>query len=159
MEVQMTDFENAAFSVFVVLLSRAILSFNLNFYIPISKVGLFLIKVYLCSTSLFKVDVNMGRAQERDASRSRKFYFRKDVFTGSSPVSSGSSSPVDGAPRPKDKKLRNCFPPPPAPLNGHHKGPVEDEYEEMTMDEIMNGKVRFMILPNSLQADVQLHLG
>ena len=38
MEVQMTDFENAAFSVFVVLLSRAILSFNLNFYIPISKV-------------------------------------------------------------------------------------------------------------------------
>jgi glutamate--cysteine ligase catalytic subunit len=38
MEVQMTDFENAAFSVFVVLLSRAIMSFNLNFYIPISKV-------------------------------------------------------------------------------------------------------------------------
>ncbi|KAF5370723.1 hypothetical protein D9758_001829 [Tetrapyrgos nigripes] len=123
MEVQMTDFENAAFSVFVVLLSRAILSFNLNFYIPISK-----------------VDVNMARAQERDASRSRKFYFRKDVFTGSSPISSGSSSPIDGAPRPKDKKLRNCFPPPPAPLNGHKKGPVEDEYEEMTMDEIMNGK-------------------
>ena len=38
MEVQMTDFENAAFSVFVVLLTRAILSFNLNFYVPISKV-------------------------------------------------------------------------------------------------------------------------
>jgi len=35
----MTDFENAAFAVFVVLLSRAILSFNLNFYIPISKVN------------------------------------------------------------------------------------------------------------------------
>jgi glutamate--cysteine ligase catalytic subunit len=34
----MTDFENAAFAIFVVLLSRAILSFNLNFYIPISKV-------------------------------------------------------------------------------------------------------------------------
>ena len=41
MEVQMTDFENAAFAVFVVLLSRAILSFNLNFYIPISKVDIF----------------------------------------------------------------------------------------------------------------------
>lgn len=39
MEVQMTDFENAAFAVFVVLLSRAILSFHLNFYVPISKVG------------------------------------------------------------------------------------------------------------------------
>ena len=35
----MTDFENAAFAVFVVLLSRAILYFNLNFYVPISKVG------------------------------------------------------------------------------------------------------------------------
>lgn len=33
----MTDFENAAFAVFVILLSRAILHFNLNFYIPISK--------------------------------------------------------------------------------------------------------------------------
>ena len=35
----MTDFENAAFAVFIVLLSRAILFFNLNFYTPISKVG------------------------------------------------------------------------------------------------------------------------
>ena len=39
MEVQITDFENAAFAVFVVLLSRAILYFNLNLYIPISKVS------------------------------------------------------------------------------------------------------------------------
>jgi glutamate--cysteine ligase catalytic subunit len=38
MEVQLTDFDNAAFAVFVVLLTRAILSFGLNFYIPISKV-------------------------------------------------------------------------------------------------------------------------
>lgn len=38
MEVQLTDFENAAFAVFIVLLSRAIMSQNLNFYIPISKV-------------------------------------------------------------------------------------------------------------------------
>ena len=38
MEVQLTDFENAAFAIFVVLLSRAILYFNLNFYVPISKV-------------------------------------------------------------------------------------------------------------------------
>lgn len=38
MEVQITDFENAAFAVFIVLVSRAILKFNLNFYIPISKV-------------------------------------------------------------------------------------------------------------------------
>ena len=39
MEVQVTDFENAAFSIFIVLLTRAILSFGLNFYIPLSKVS------------------------------------------------------------------------------------------------------------------------
>jgi Glutamate-cysteine ligase len=33
----MTDFENAAFAVFIVLLSRAIMSMNVNLYIPISK--------------------------------------------------------------------------------------------------------------------------
>jgi len=42
MEVQMTDFENAAFAVFVVLLSRAILIFNLDFYVPISKESIFI---------------------------------------------------------------------------------------------------------------------
>ena len=39
MEVQMSDFENAAFSIFMILLTRAVLAFNLNFYVPISKVG------------------------------------------------------------------------------------------------------------------------
>ena len=39
MEIQITDFENAAFSIFIVLLTRAILSFNLNFYIPITRVS------------------------------------------------------------------------------------------------------------------------
>ena len=38
MEVQPTDFENAAFAVFIVLLSRAILHYSLNLYLPISKV-------------------------------------------------------------------------------------------------------------------------
>ena len=42
MEVQMTDFENAAFALFIVLLSRAILSFSLTFYVPISKVSEFI---------------------------------------------------------------------------------------------------------------------
>ncbi|KAJ7703240.1 glutamate-cysteine ligase catalytic subunit [Mycena rosella] len=123
MEVQMTDYENAAFAVFVVLLSRAILSFNTNFYIPISK-----------------VDENMARAQQRDAAQSGKFYFRKDVGSrrqsaassaASSNCNSGCNSPVGGGPV-KDKKMRNCFPDPPIPENG--------EYEEMTMNEIMNGK-------------------
>jgi glutamate--cysteine ligase catalytic subunit len=47
MEVQLTDFENAAFSIFIVLLTRAILSFNLNFYMPISQVGRLLCNTYL----------------------------------------------------------------------------------------------------------------
>lgn len=37
-EIQLTDFENAAIVCFVVLLTRVILSYQLNFLIPISKV-------------------------------------------------------------------------------------------------------------------------
>lgn len=95
----------------------------------------------------------MHRAQLRDAARSSKFYFRKDVLppghtspTSSSPSSSGGSSPVDssgcGELRAKETKLRNCFPPLQRPINGERRGPVEEEYGEMSMDEIMNGKVR-----------------
>ena len=38
MEVQLTDFENAAFTVFVALITRVVLAFDLAFYIPLSKV-------------------------------------------------------------------------------------------------------------------------
>ncbi|PFH53757.1 hypothetical protein AMATHDRAFT_78877 [Amanita thiersii Skay4041] len=130
MEVQMTDFENAAFALFVVLLSRAILTFNLTFYIPISK-----------------VDENMARAQVRDAARSQQFFFRKNVYAlgnsgGSSTASSsGATSPIEGTPRKKDRKLRNCFPPMPIPEDAlRNRRRVEDEYEEMTLEEIMTGK-------------------
>ncbi|KAJ8486864.1 hypothetical protein ONZ45_g14525 [Pleurotus djamor] len=124
MEVQLTDFENAAFAVFLVLLSRAMLSFHLNTYIPISK-----------------VDENMARAQLRDAATSAKFFFRKNLRPhGASPVSSGCTTPVDGTFPSKETKLRNCFPAPPA-LNGDAHTPVEHEYEEMTLREIMTGKV------------------
>ncbi|XP_011297994.1 glutamate--cysteine ligase catalytic subunit [Fopius arisanus] len=61
-EVQITDFENAAIVCFIVLLSRVILSYNLNLLIPISK-----------------VDENMAKAQKRDAVRTEKFWFRKDI--------------------------------------------------------------------------------
>ena len=39
MEVQLTDFENAAFTVFVALITRVVLAFDLAFYIPLSKVS------------------------------------------------------------------------------------------------------------------------
>ncbi|PSN53525.1 Glutamate--cysteine ligase [Blattella germanica] len=67
-EVQITDFENAAIVCFVVLLTRVILSYQLNFLMPISK-----------------VDENMKRAQKRDALLKEEFYFRKDITTHVSP--------------------------------------------------------------------------
>jgi glutamate--cysteine ligase catalytic subunit len=100
MEVQLSDFENAAYSVFIVLLTRVILSFGLNFYIPISK-----------------VDTNMQTAQKRDAVLNEKFYFRKNVFTSRTP---------NGQPG--------------TPANEED----EDEYELMTMNEIVNGKVNII---------------
>jgi len=141
MEIQMTDFENAAFAVFIVLLTRAVLSQNLNFYIPISK-----------------VDENMQRAQHRDALQIEKFYFRKDIFLpnssrSSSTTNSGSTSPAgsdcgcDGVtngnhqfPPKKTKSMRNCFPEFPPPPEEYVAKKVQDEYEEMTVIEVMNGK-------------------
>lgn len=62
MEVQLTDFENAAYAVFITLLTRVILAYKLNLLIPISK-----------------VDENMKRAQMKDAVNEGKFWFRKDI--------------------------------------------------------------------------------
>ena len=62
MEMQLTDFENAAFTAFVVLLTRVILTFDLNLYLPLSR-----------------VDANMQRAHSRDAASKGKFFFRRHL--------------------------------------------------------------------------------
>ncbi|XP_029652704.1 glutamate--cysteine ligase catalytic subunit-like isoform X2 [Octopus sinensis] len=62
MEDQLTDFENAALVVFLILLNRAIITLKLNLLIPITK-----------------VDENFTSAQKRDAINKEKFHFRKDV--------------------------------------------------------------------------------
>jgi hypothetical protein len=62
MEIQLTDFENAAFTTFITLLTRVILTFDLNLYIPLSR-----------------VDANMQRAHGRDAARRGKFFFRRHL--------------------------------------------------------------------------------
>jgi len=62
MELGLTDFENAAHVIFVALVAKAILYFDLNLYIPISK-----------------VDANMKTAHERDAATKGKFFFRKVI--------------------------------------------------------------------------------
>ena len=60
METQITDFENAAFVVFAILLARIIMDKKLNFYMPISK-----------------LDANFRRAEQRNAVLASKFYWRQ----------------------------------------------------------------------------------
>ncbi|KAF2150130.1 GCS-domain-containing protein [Myriangium duriaei CBS 260.36] len=141
MEIQITDFENAAFSVFVVLITRAILSFDLNFYIPIPR-----------------TTENMETAHARDAVLDGKFHFRKNPFSNRPPrsnTSSGASTPVMNgfSSRPAS---RPASPP---------VGCVEDEYELMTVNEIINGQSRIGGFPgliplvesylNSMNMDVE----
>ncbi|EGW35183.1 uncharacterized protein SPAPADRAFT_58376 [Spathaspora passalidarum NRRL Y-27907] len=59
MEIQLTDFENAAYSTFISLLSKAIIKFKPNFYIPLSK-----------------VEENMGTAHKVDSAINDKFWFK-----------------------------------------------------------------------------------
>jgi len=40
MEIQLSDFENAAYSVLIVLLTRVLLAFDLDFLMPLSKVSI-----------------------------------------------------------------------------------------------------------------------
>jgi len=81
MEIQITDFENAAFAVFLVLVTRAILSFDLNFYIPIPL-----------------TTANMEIAHVRNAVLSQKFHFRKDPLpprpVKTNGVTSGTTTPA-----------------------------------------------------------------
>lgn len=105
MEIQLTDFENAAYAIFIVLLTRAILSYGLNFYIPIDK-----------------VDENMHTAHAREAIRTKKFWFRKDIFP---PLHQHAHFSTSTTPSPTP-----ILPPP---------LPVEDEYTLFTINEIING--------------------
>jgi glutamate--cysteine ligase catalytic subunit len=113
MEIQITDFENAAFSIFIVLVTRAILSYDLNFYIPITRVS-----------------ENMETAHKRDALHQEKFWFRKDPFS-SRGSRSGSGNGADTSPTNSAASSRPSTPP---------LGPVDDEYELMTINDIINGQ-------------------
>lgn len=67
MEIQMTDFENAAFTSFIMLLSRVILGSNLNLYMPISK-----------------LEENMQLAGQREACTKGCFWFRTEILPSQS---------------------------------------------------------------------------
>ena len=116
MEIQLTDFENAAFAIFIVLVTRAILSFDLNFYVPIPLVAR-----------------NMETAHVRDGVLTQKFWFRKNPFppartTHKSPHSAGTSGTSTPLPPSSSRPATPAV------------GPVEDEYELMTIAEIVNGQ-------------------
>jgi len=127
MEIQMTDFENAAFSIFIVLVTRAILSFDLNFYIPIAR-----------------TTENMETAHTRDGVMKSKFWFRKNPYPARRPAKDLTPLPngtggSEAATPAGVASLRTAAQQTPQPSRPPTPGPVEDEYTQMTIDEIING--------------------
>lgn len=116
-EIQITDFENAAIVCFVVLLTRVILSYQLDFLIPISK-----------------VDENMQKAQKRNACLSEQFWFRKDIIGKEEPTTCDAETTADGGSAAAKGAARM-----------HQRQNTCDgtEYELMTIDQIINGKGTF----------------
>lgn len=66
LEIQLTDFENAAFSLLTVLTTRSLLAMGYNFYLPVSL-----------------MESNMERAQQENAVMTQKFWVRKEAFSPS----------------------------------------------------------------------------
>ena len=134
MELQLTDFENAAFTAFIVLLTRVILAFDLNLYIPMSR-----------------VDANMQRAHSRGAAAKGKFFFRRHMApleegddgygvkyssmfsraaNGNGASSTAPGELVDENGVSKQRKTAPC-------ASGSDES---NAFEEMSMAEIMTGK-------------------
>ena len=63
LELSLTDFENAAYAICIVLLSRAILKLGLNFYMPMSL-----------------VEENLTRSEKKDACLDGKFWVPKNAL-------------------------------------------------------------------------------
>lgn len=134
MEIQLTDFENAAYSIFISLLSKAILKFKPDFYIP-----------------LLHVDENMKTAHNVDSAIKDKFWFKSpsmwglnnDDFIGYDLswfdrfINKGNDELgvddvyVNGY----SKHTKDVL------MNGYVKHELSDQYNEskLTVDEIING--------------------
>lgn len=110
MEVQLTDFENAALSVFVVLLNRVVLAFDLSFYMPLSR-----------------VDENMVRAQMRDAAVAQKFFFRSHIAPPDASCNCATHDSIHTTARTDPTRPETLL-------------DSIDSYEEMSLSEIFNGK-------------------
>jgi glutamate--cysteine ligase catalytic subunit len=93
----------------------------------------------------------MERAQKRDAARRGKFYFRKSVFPEGFQRPGGLPTPppetTDGEEVPIPIRVHKgdcgrCYTHPAFLKPLEEVGSIEAEYEEMTLNEIINGKVR-----------------
>eukprot|EP01061_Rhynchopus_euleeides_P006710 TRINITY_DN15782_c0_g1_i2.p1 TRINITY_DN15782_c0_g1~~TRINITY_DN15782_c0_g1_i2.p1 ORF type:complete len:704 (+),score=368.35 TRINITY_DN15782_c0_g1_i2:39-2150(+) len=62
MDAQISNFENAAYIAFTILLARAIIHFDLDFYLPLSK-----------------LDTNTARAHIKNAVTTKKFIMQKNI--------------------------------------------------------------------------------
>jgi len=83
MEIQLTDFDNAAFCVFVMLLGRAVLALEMTLYIPISR-----------------LEENMHTAQQRDACVESKFWFRRRILPAGAYAKHDRSNTKEGKKKP-----------------------------------------------------------
>jgi len=137
-EAQTTDFENAAYVVFITLLTRVILAYKLNFLMPLSL-----------------VDENMNRAQKRDAVRELKFWFRRDIMhkcSSKEPLSTVLENRSCSNNGTNDRSEFRTFS---NGLNANHRTPSTKTFQEgvrnmngcttnMTIDEIINGSDSFV---------------
>lgn len=122
MEIQMTDFENAAFSIFIVLMTRVILSFDLNLYIPIQRTA-----------------ENMETAHKRDAVNTQKFYWRKDPFPKRTPMGSPNLGPQQDGDNTAPASSNGINGTETTPATAGDTTPVDEEYTLLTVSEIING--------------------
>lgn len=76
-ELQLTDFANTAFCVFIFILSRLIVERRLEVTIPISMVCLS--SHFMTDSHHFQVLENFDRSQKRDAVHSQRFHYRRDT--------------------------------------------------------------------------------
>lgn len=135
MEVQITDFENAAFAVFMVLLGQAILHFDLNLYIPIAKIDENMITAHRCNAVLnerfhFRINPYYDSAFTPSNSSGSSATDETFISTNGSSITDRASQSINGSP----VKATSSFP------QSIPKSPVENEYELMSVNEIVNGQ-------------------
>lgn len=135
LEAQTTDFENAAYCVFVILLTRVILAYKLNFLMPISL-----------------VDENMKEGQKIDAIRNSRFHFRRSVMhkSSSKPLCTVIENP--NTDRNRNGEFSSYQATHNRPLSGRQNGlagqrtsdDIKDCTRLMTANEIINGSSDFV---------------